>query len=293
MAKLIFDKMEASGNDFVVVSIISSLGSRSSSFEQGGSAAVGQVFSKARNFSALAKKLCHRRFGVGADGMLLLTDSRRADIRMRIFNADGSEAQMCGNGARCCALWLKYYIGRCQKSGAFELETLAGIIKTEVDEKDRVRIKLTDPFDFKLDIPLKIYGRAIRVNFVNTGVPHTVIFCSGLDDIDVLKIAPQIRYHRYFGPSGTNVNFVEVLSPTAIKLRTYERGVEDETLACGTGSVASALIFSLKADQRHSIKVHTRGKEVLTVYYKRDDTKFSDVWLEGKARFVFRGEMEI
>lgn len=254
--------MVASGNDFVVID--------------------DRRVSSAGNLKSLAKKICERSFGVGADGLLVLEKSKRADIRMRIFNADGSEAEMCGNGARCVALWLG--------NAALSIETKAGIIDAKVG-RDSVKIKLTDPKDLRPDIPLKVGGRTMRVHFINTGVPHAVIFSEGLDAIDVPRIAPQIRYHALFAPRGTNVNFIEVLSRDSIKIRTYERGVEDETLACGTGSVASALIFSLKSDAKEEIKVHTRSGEIVTVYFRRHNTHFSDVWLEGKARIVFKGEL--
>jgi diaminopimelate epimerase len=201
---------------------------------------------------------------------------------MHIFNADGSEAQMCGNGARCVALWLK--------SKFLKIETKAGIIASQVD-KDNVKIKLTDPRDLKLDIPLKLNNRVLLVNFIDTGVPHTVIFVDTLDKIDVFNLGRQIRDHQKFAPQGTNVDFVEVLAKNSIKMRTYERGVEDETLACGTGAVASALVTSIRCGLQDMgrFNVHTKGGEVLKVYFKRINNKFSEVWLEGKAKIVYKG----
>jgi diaminopimelate epimerase len=157
---------------------------------------------------------------------------------------------------------------------------------------DKIKIKLTDPKALKLEIPIKVSGRALRVNFINTGVPHTVIFVEGLDKIDVKALGRQIRFHKKFAPAGTNVNFVEMINKNSIRLRTYERGVEDETLACGTGSVASALIASymLQAPGSKIMDVHTRSGEILKVYFKEGENKFTDVWLEGKARIVFKGE---
>ena len=130
----------------------------------------------------------------------------------------------------------------------------------------------------------------MRVNFINTGVPHTVIFAEGLDKIDVFSLGRRIRYHRKFAPAGTNVDFVEVLDNDSIKIRTYERGVEDETLACGTGAVASALTFSLKTNATEKINVETKSTEVLTVYFSRGGNKFNNVWLQGKAQSVFVGK---
>jgi diaminopimelate epimerase len=200
---------------------------------------------------------------------------------MRIFNPDGSEPQMCGNGARCAAL----YLGKNKAS----IETKAGIIKTQV-KGENVKIKLTEPKNIKLDIPIRVNNRNLKVNFIDTGVPHTVIFVEGLDKIDVFNLGRDIRYHKQFAPRGANVNFIEVAGKNAIAIRTYERGVEDETLACGTGSVAAALIFALKANSGNKICVRTKSGEILTVYFKRVANKFSDVWLEGKARIVFKGE---
>ena len=205
--------MVASGNDFVVI-------------ERSQNPAIN-------NPRILARSICDRKFGVGADGLLLLEKSKIADVRMRIFNPDGSEAKMCGNGARCSVL----YIGRRNT----ELETKAGIIQSQL-KGNSVKIKLTEPKDLKLNLPIKVNNRTLQVNFINTGVPHTVIFVADLDKIDVINLGRQIRFHKRFAPQGTNVDFVEALSNKSIKIRTYERGVEDETLACGTGVVASALI---------------------------------------------------
>lgn len=236
----------------------------------------------------LAKKMCDRKFGAGADGLLLLEKSRIADVRMRIFNADGSEAEMCGNGARCVAL----YVGK----RGLSLETRAGIIQAKVN-KDNVKIRLTDPKKIKLNIPIKVNNRVLKVNFINTGVPHTVIFVEGLDKIDVFNLGRQIRNHNKFSPAGTNVDFVEVLNKNSLKVRTYERGVEDETLACGTGAVASSLIaYRLSHIDKNPTVVLTRSGEILKVYFEREtqplhaEAGFKNVWLEGKARIVYKGE---
>lgn len=283
MKKIKFTKMVASGNDFVVV----------------------------ENNGLSAKLLCDRKFGIGADGLLVLGKSKSADIKMRIFNADGSEAEMCGNGARCAAYYLSQNVSLRAPKGRsnpgfeiassagglamtvkFKIETKAGIIKAEVN-KDIVRIKLTEPKDLNLDIPIKVNGRILRVNFINTGVPHTVIFVSGIDKIDVDSIGRAVRYHKRFSPAGTNVNFVEALGKNAIRIRTYERGVEGETLACGTGSTAAALIFALIIGVDGLIKVTTQSKEVLRVYFNKKKNKFKDLWLEGRAKIVYKGEYNV
>jgi diaminopimelate epimerase len=230
--------------------------------------------------------MCERKFGVGADGLLLLEQSKKAELGMRIFNADGSEAEMCGNGARCAVLWARHQAGA--KKSALRLQTKAGIIDSRI-RQDNVKIRLSDPRDLKLDFTLKLNQRKLHLSFINTGVPHAVVFTEGLDDIDVLNLGRQIRNHKYFLPRGTNVDFVEPLNHNSIRIRTYERGVEDETLACGTGSVAAALIFSLKANVSHSVKVQTKSKEVLKVYFSRSGRTFREVWLEGEARIVYQG----
>ncbi|MBU0709219.1 MAG: diaminopimelate epimerase, partial [Candidatus Omnitrophica bacterium] len=260
MRKIKFSKMVASGNDFVVSSQLSAFSSQ--------------------QLTILAKKICDRKYGVGADGLLILEESGVADTRMRIFNADGSEAEMCGNGARCIAL----YVGKINTS----IETKAGIIESQVKGRN-VKIKLTDPKSIKLDFPIKIFNRRLKVNYIDTGVPHVVIFVRGLDNIDLKGVGRAVRYHKQFSPLGVNVNFVEVKKDDFIRLRTYERGVEGETLACGTGCVASALIFSLKTGINKKIKLQTESGEILKVYFQKEKNKFRDVWLEGKAKLVYKG----
>ena len=264
MGKINFTKMVASGNDFVITEL-------------------KIKNSKLKNLRDLAKNICDRKYGVGADGLLLLEKTKKADIKMRIFNADGSEAAMCGNGARCVALW--------SKSKVLTIETKAGIIESALNG-DNVKIKLTDPQGIKLSIPIKVNNRLLKVNFINTGVPHAVIFAQGLDKIDAVNLGRQIRFHKRFAPKGTNVDFVEFLNENSLKIRTYERGVEDETLACGTGSVAVALISVMRyaLSTIRKINIYTRSGEILRVYFKRDKDKFSDVWLEGKAKIVHKGE---
>ena len=272
--KVIFSKMVAAGNDFLVIGNVP--------------CAAGSAT------KSLVKKLCDRKYGVGADGVLLLEKSKRADVKMRIFNADGSEADMCGNGARCVALFKS---PDCRQAGKaprhrthLTIETKAGIIESVVAGNE-VKIKLTTPKDLKLNIPIKVNGRKIMVNFINTGVPHTVVFVEALEIIDVESIGRQIRYHNVFQPAGTNVNFVEVMCNHSIKVRTYERGVEAETLACGTGSTASALMYALKAGIKNPVKVVTKSQEVLTVYFSIAAAKLENVWLQGQAQLVFKGEL--
>jgi diaminopimelate epimerase len=236
----------------------------------------------------LAERMCSRKYGIGADGLLVMEKSKIANIKMRIFNADGSEAQMCGNGARCTALWVKQRLA--VTSSRIKIETKAGLIEAEAKTAN-VKIKLTDPKNIKLDTPIKVNEKLLKINFVNTGVPHTIIFVEGLNEIDVDSLGRTIRYHEQFKPSGTNVNFVEIIDNAFIKVRTYERGVEGETLACGTGAVASALItnYRLPITNFKFIRVLTRGGEVLKVYFDKVGDKFKEVWLEGKAKIIYEG----
>lgn len=261
-----FTKMAASGNDFVVID------DRLSRI-------------KSSKLSALANRICDRKFGIGADGLLLLEKSKLADVKMRIFNADGSEAEMCGNGARCVAL----FSSRARKSPQVNIETKAGIIKSEI-KGENVRIRLTDPKNMESDIAIKVNNRNLRVNFIDTGVPHAVIFVEGLKNLNVNDIGRTIRFHKKFSPRGTNVDFVQVEGKYIIEIRTYERGVEDETLACGTGSVAAALFFALKTNTTGKINVKTKSGEMLRVYFKKTSKSFRDVWLEGKAGIVYKGD---
>ncbi|PJC48395.1 MAG: diaminopimelate epimerase [Candidatus Omnitrophica bacterium CG_4_9_14_0_2_um_filter_42_8] len=258
MEKLNFTKMAGAGNDFVVI---------------------GAGF---KGLSALAKRLCDRKAGIGADGMLVLEKSKTADFRMRIFNADGSEAEMCGIGLRCAVL----FKGMKRK---VKVETIAGIYGGEITAKDRVKIGMEEPGGLKVNFPINVNGREIKANFINTGVPHTVVFVEGLDKIDVDSIGSGIRYHDEFKPKGSNVNFVEIVDDRNIKIRTYERGVEGETLACGTGSVASAIISTLKAQGSGlKVNVHTKGG-VLKVEFDNIKNKIKNVYLEGEAKIVFQG----
>ena len=271
MKKITFVKMVASGNDFVVVD---------HRFSQ--KPALGS------SLKSLARKICDRRQGVGSDGLLVIESIRGADARMRIINSDGSEAEMCGNGARCAALFLARHTPKHSKKKLFKIQTQAGIIQAEVS-RDKIKVGLTAPKEIKEDLSVRIAGRMMRVNFINTGVPHVVVFGEGLDKIDVKSIGRQLRYHKRFMPRGTNADFVEVKSGDSIAIRTYERGVEDETLACGTGSVAGALIFALKSGCKGHVRVQTRSGQVLKVYFDRIRDKIRNVWLEGEARIVYKG----
>lgn len=275
MKRLNFTKMVATGNDFVVID------ARSGAVRQ----ILGMTLKDKGSLSKSARIICQRRTSVGADGILILEKSKTADFKMRIFNADGTEAEMCGNGLRCAVLFRA-------KKGKIKVETIAGLYGAEIKSKDRVEIKMEEPKDIKEDLKIVINDRNIRVNYVDTGVPHAVIFVQGVDDIDVDSIGREIRYHERFKPRGTNVDFVEIIDDKNIKMRTYERGVEGETLACGTGAVASAVMTGFKSQgSKFRQNVHTKGG-VLEVSFIKKDRKIKEVYLDGEAKIVYKGEVD-
>ena len=266
MSPLSFYKMEASGNDFVVVD------NRKQAI---------------KDPIAFAKRVCTPHTAVGADGVLLLEKSRKADFKMRIVNSDGSEAEACGNGFRCIALFAKEKLGYPSR---FKFESLAGVIEARVSGK-KVCVELVKPTGLKRNIEIQVLGHRLHYSFINTGVPHAVIFVEGLPKIDVENLGRAIRYHKDFQPRGTNVNFVEVKNQKEIHVRTYERGVENETLACGTGSTASAILSSLAGYTKPPIRVKTSGGEILIIDFKRAGDKITQTTLEGDVRFVYEGKL--
>jgi diaminopimelate epimerase len=261
-----FFKMSGSGNDFILID------------NRDKSLAVLDI-------PSFVKDVCTRKVSVGADGLILIEKSDQVDFRWQFFNSDGSEAAMCGNGGRCAArfAYLKGIAG-----GKMSFETLAGIIDAEV-KKDVVKLRLTDPSHLQINQLIKIEDRLFEVNSVNTGVPHAVHFVNNLDQFDVVRFGQLIRYHTQYQPEGTNANFVEVVDKYSIRVRTYERGVEDETLACGTGSVASALVSSWKGLIESPVDVRVKSGEVLKVYFKKMERGFGNIYLEGKAQVVYQG----
>jgi diaminopimelate epimerase len=248
-------------------------------------------------------QLCDRHRGIGADGILLLENpTNRADFRMRYFNADGGEAEMCGNGARCFARFANKVGGQ---KAQISFETPAGVISAELTG-DLVTLRMTEPTDLRLNVELPVEAASRRfsrdrsatgasrlLHFVNSGVPHVVIPVAKIDDADVRGEGAAIRHHKMFSPNGTNVNFIEKRGSNKIAIRTYERGVEDETLACGTGIVASALIFAASENTNGPISVIARGGDELKVGFEKSGDRFRDVTLTGPAQFVFEGTIEI
>jgi diaminopimelate epimerase len=264
-----FTKMNGAGNDFVLIDN-----------------RAGEIH---LDRSQIAR-LCDRHRGIGADGVLLLEKaSNNADFRMRYFNADGGEAEMCGNGARCFARFANKVAGAPEK---VSFETPAGLIAAEL-AGDLVTLQMTDPTDLRLNINLPVADENNTVHFINSGVPHVVIPVAQIDDVDVRRGGSPVRHHEMFSPKGANVNFIEKHGPTKIAIRTYERGVEDETLACGTGVVASALVFAALEKVNGTVTVITRGGDELQVGFEKSGNEFRNVTLTGPAEFVFEGVIQI
>ena len=205
----------------------------------------------------LTRLLCRRGLSVGADGMIFIEPSERHDFKWRFFNADGSEAEMCGNGGRCAARFAQ----RLGLAGAeMTFETIAGPVRARVDGR-LVKLQLPIPGEIRLDQELSLEGERISVDFINTGVPHTLLWLEDLEGVDIARLGPQIRFHPHFQPAGTNVNLVRREENNLLALRTYERGVEAETLACGTGAVAAAAVAFRKRWVRSPVPVRTRGEK--------------------------------
>jgi len=235
--------------------------------------------------------LCDRHKGVGADGVILLApcSSGRADWAWDFYNSDGSSAEMCGNGARCFARFVRRVTGA---QGNFSFETRAGIIKSQVNG-DIVTVTLTQPKDLQLRQQIKLSTGPAEIHSLNTGVPHAALFVSDADKAMVQSLGEEIRHHPHFAPRGTNVNFVQVLGPGKIRVRTYERGVEGETLACGTGVTASALIAAELHGFPSPVQVQVQSGDKLEISFERGNGPFTHVGLTGPAEFVFEGRIEV
>ncbi len=270
MKKIPFYKMQGSGNDFILID------------NRGG-------ILKGRNLKDLAISVCDRHYSVGADGLIVIVPSRKADFKWRFFNADGSEAEMCGNGSRCAARFA-YLKKIAKKDMAFE--TLAGIIHARV-KNEQVKVQLMDASGLRMNIAVPLDSGLRMGHFINTGVPHLVYLTKDLDSEDVERIGRTTRFHELFKPAGTNVNFIQIQGRRRIRIRTYERGVEGETLACGTGSVAAALVAGALGAVVSPVDVVTRGGEKLTVSFERSADGFSSIHLEGGAQIICEGSLYI
>jgi len=266
-----FYKMSGSGNDFILVDNRATL--------------IDAVVAP-----ELARNLCRRKVSVGADGLILIENDDEVDFRWSFFNADGSRAEMCGNGGRCVAR-LANILGICGPRLSFR--TLAGIIRAEVSGS-QVKLQMTAPRDLKLDLALELNGEKFTIHFINTGVPHTVFILDDPKNLAQQQVVAQgrkVRYHSQFTPAGTNVNFVAVLGEQELAIRTYERGVEDETLACGTGATAAALVSAAKGLVRPPVDVRTKSGETLTIHFDLNQNLPQEVYMEGETTLVYQGRL--
>ncbi len=266
-----FYKMNGAGNDFVVID----------NRDLANSLTTEQI-----------EMLCDRHRGVGADGLLAVEPAENgADFKFRYYNADGGEAEMCGNGARCFGRFTAALMEDEPEKVTFE--TIAGTLAAEIVE-DNIRIAMSEPTDLTMDSGASVPGLDATLHFVNTGVPHVVAFVDDLAGTDVFNHGRAIRYHERFAPAGTNANFATVLETGHIAIRTYERGVENETLACGTGMVACALMHHLLTGAPSPIQVDVKGGDTLEIgFEKTGEESFTNVTLTGPADFVFEGDIEI
>jgi diaminopimelate epimerase len=265
-----FTKMNGAGNDFVLID------------------------NRRRNIRLRpgdVARLCHRQRGVGADGVMLLVPPRngKAEWAWDFYNSDGSVAEMCGNGARCFARYVQREAG---SNGRLTFETGAGVIAATF-EGERVTITLTEPRDPRLNETIALASGPAMIHSLNTGVPHAVLFVPDADQAMVDDLGSEIRFHKHFGPRGTNVNFAQVLGPQSIRVRTYERGVEGETLACGTGVTAAALISAKLNGFASPVQVKVQGGDLLEVRFREENESFKEVRLSGPADFVFDGQISL
>ncbi|MBM4169055.1 MAG: diaminopimelate epimerase [Ignavibacteria bacterium] len=273
--KIPFVKMSGAGNDFVVIDNRERV---------------------VTNGPEFAKAACDRRWGIGADGLLLLEACKKAAYRMMYYNADGSYGGMCGNGGRCIAAFA-LLAGIAPAHHTFE--ALDHLYTAHVDG-ETVSLSMRNPSGVMLGtvLPIKALGATIAANFVNTGSPHVVIPTDvlgrgqTLDSLDVMTIGREVRGNERFAPDGTNVNFIELGDLNTIYIRTYERGVEAETLSCGTGSVAAAIIAYMLWKIGPPTRIRVRSGAVLQVRFERDGQGFKNVVLVGPAVRTFIGQFD-
>jgi diaminopimelate epimerase len=257
LVKVKFAKMHGAGNDFIMID------DREGNFPCDG-----------RRIAAMAA----RRTGVGSEGVIVIQPSSKADFRMRFFNPDGSEAELCGNGARCVAAFAK--LTGAAKGKVMCFETPAGVVDAEILDEAQVKVWMPDPKDLKGD-------------FINSGVPHKIEVVENLAKADVESEGRRIRLSDEFAPFGTNVDFVSYRPPHRVSIRTYERGVEAETGACGTGSVAAACVGVARYSLSFPVQVKTAEGYELVVDGEFDGNAFSSVTLTGPVKLVFEGVIDL
>lgn len=225
--------------------------------------------------------LCDRHFGIGADGVIIINNKEGFDFEMIYYNADGNKGTMCGNGARCS---VKYVYKNGIQQGVYNFWASDGAHTAAIDNLENVRLKMSD---------VQNVVKHSADYIINTGSPHYVTFVNKIEDIDVATAGKAIRYSSTFNEVGINVNFVQTLNKETIWVRTYERGVENETLSCGTGVTAASLLQPSNKVGFNSVKVKTLGGILNVEYNKKSNSHFTDIWLVGPASFIFNGEIKI
>ncbi len=270
MKNISFVKMSGAGNDFIIID-------------------------KAHNpeitlTNYVISRLCNRRNGIGADGIIIISSHNEFDFSMDYFNADGSTGTLCGNGARCAIKFVR----NAGKTKSNYVSFISNEIEYtgELLNNGLVKFNLKPPVNIEENISLEFAGSGISASFLHTGSPHVVIVVDDIDDVPVIKIGREIRYSKSFAPEGTNVNFIETTG-RKIFIRTYERGVEEETYACGTGAVAAAIIGNIKFGVKPPVYLHTKGGDELVVGFIADGSDFKNVSLTGPVKEVFKGEISI
>jgi diaminopimelate epimerase len=261
-----FYKMSGAGNDFIFID------NRKDEMKSFG------------NIKDIVVKACARNVSVGADGLVLIENAENgADFKWEFYNSDGSVAEMCGNASRCAGrfAFLQGIAGEKMK-----FETLAGVIEAEIKEGVNVKVQLTAPFDERSDYQLELDGETVTVSSINTGVPHVCYFVDDIENMDIMKYGSAVRYHDEYAPAGTNFNFCAMTEEGQLRVRTYERGVEGETMACGTGAVACSIFAIKKGLVKSPVTVKTSSGLLLKVYVEGEK-----VYLEGEARVVYKGEL--
>lgn len=259
--EITFYKYEGTGNDFVMID------NRQNIFP--------------KNNLKLIEKLCDRRFGIGADGLILLENDSETNFKMVYYNSDGNESSMCGNGGRCITAFAKS-LNVIQNEATFIATD--GLHEATILENELVNLQMKDVSEVKIESDYV---------FLNTGSPHHVMLVDDLENQDVKTIGAQIRYSDLYGKAGSNVNFVKQISESHFALRTYERGVEDETLSCGTGATAAAIAMNaIGKTNSHTIKLDVEGGQ-LEVSFDKVDDRYINVFLKGPATFVFSGKIDI
>jgi len=270
MKNISFVKMNGAGNDFIIID-------------------------KAQNpeivlTNNVISRLCSRRNGIGADGIIIVGDHEKFDFSMDYFNADGSTGTLCGNGARCS---IKFAVDT-GKTKSNNVSFISNEIEYtgELLNNGLIKFNMKPPENIEENISLDVAGSGISASFLHTGSPHVVIVVDDIDDVPVIKIGKEIRYSESFAPEGTNVNFIETTGKE-IFIRTYERGVEDETYACGTGAVAAAIIGNIKFGIKPPVSLHTKGGDELVVSFMVDGSDYKSVSITGPVKDVFKGEISI